>query len=343
MIVIPRSQEARDYAKCVGGVIDIFSADDLTPDDVVGLIVLPDSDIFRYRVETPESVWGRLRLGYTQQAMHALYDVLLYSAAGRMTQRRSYTNVGDQAKAFANNCQFGQTEYGSFVLKVFCPTNPSNQAWDTIFDEPFGRGASRAVVENFEFLASEDAGDPENPLPPTLNAQVASAVKRLKPETDFGSGSLAVRFSPLLPPERRSEEMTTPRMQEVLLDNFTYSRAQSIHDRLKKADEFERELLTGFVVNLHKDRPTITDDPKHEIALEIKHGGSWRKVVMRLTPPMYREAVKWHDAGLRLQLDAKIDKRGGRQWTVAELYEMQPMRGQTGQLFEESHGEADAD
>lgn len=177
MFVIPRSQDARDYAKCVGGVIDVFSADDLTPDDVVGLIVLPNSDIFRYRVMTPESVWGRLRLGYTQQAMHALYDVLLYSAAGRMTQRRSYTNVAEEAKAFANQCQFGQTEYGSFVLKVFCPTNPINQAWDTNFDEPFGRGASRAVVENFEFLASEEASNPETPLPPTLNAQVASGAK----------------------------------------------------------------------------------------------------------------------------------------------------------------------
>jgi hypothetical protein len=125
-----------------------------------------------------------------------------------------------------------------------------------------------------------------------------------------------------------------PETKGIELDSFMYSRAQSVHDRLNKTEDWEREILRGFVVNLHKDRPNISEDPKHEIALEVKYGGSWRKVVVRLTPPLYRQVVEWQVAELELQIDAKIDKRGGRQWTVAELYDMAPVPGQPKPLFQ---------
>src|SRR5690606_39750916 len=64
-------------------------------------------------------------------------DLFKFTAAGVSSQRLEYRRVSEAAMDYAEQCRFGQTEYGSFVLKVFCPINPLNiQAAD---DEQFGR------------------------------------------------------------------------------------------------------------------------------------------------------------------------------------------------------------
>jgi hypothetical protein len=264
--------------------------------------------------------------------MHALYDVLRYSAAGAMSNRVDYTNVSEQAKAYTNMCHFGQTEYGSFVLKVFCPTNPLNTSW-TAPEEPFGRVATRATLDNFEFLSHHESSDPSVPLPAAFNRQVASAVCRLKPESAFFSGGLHVRFSALSEPG--AEELAPKtEAQQIDFDAFIYGRAQSVYDRLKRAEESQREVLQGYIVDLHKDRPESTDTPKHQITLDVKYGGTWRKVTLRLLPAEYRNAVLWHDTGSRVRLDGVIDRRG-HVWSVAVLHDLVPMpdRQETGRLF----------
>ncbi len=324
LLAIPTNKSAADYSRRLRDLLEVF-ADGRTPlDDVVGTIVLPDADIFRYRIETPESAWGQLQLSYTHEAMHALFDMLRFSAAGVSSRRIEYRGgISESAKLFADQCRFGQTEYGSFVLKVFCPTNPVGVSDADTLAEPFGRQCTRAVLENFGFLASDKADDPSEPLPPTLNRQVATAVHRLQPRVSLGMRTeVALRFAPLSQPEGSIVPVPTEDTPQSLdLGPFIYSRAQSVRDRLKKAEEFQRELLRGFIVELHKDRPLPEAEQSHEIKLDVKVGLSRRLVRLRLLPALYHKAVKWHDANREVDLDAVIDKRA-HTWTVARLHDL---------------------
>lgn len=180
VVLVPLNCSSPSYPCKLRDLLELFVDNQTSIDDVVGNVVLPNSDILRYRIASPETTWGHLRLHYTHEAMHALFDLLQYTAAGVSTQRRDYRRISESAQSFANQCRFGQTEYGSFILKVFCPVNPIGVAHE-VAAEPFGRTAVRAVVENLEFLASPKAEDPSEPLPPTLNRNVASAVERLRP------------------------------------------------------------------------------------------------------------------------------------------------------------------
>lgn len=326
VLILPLKREASDYARKLRDLIELFTTPTTSLDDVVASIVLPNSDIFRYRIETPETTWGHLRLSYTHGAMHALYDLLQYTAAGVSSQKTDYRRVSESAKAFADQCRFGQTEYGSFVLKVFCPTDPIG-AKDEL-GEPFGRVTTRAVVENLGFLASEKSEDPSEPLPPTLNRKVASAVERLRPQVSLGASTeVRVRYSPLVSPDEVALVQTLPEVVEEVatldLGPFIFSRAQSVRDRLVKAEEFERELLRGFITELHKDRPTSATEQSHEITLEVKIGTNWRQLRVRLLPNQYREAVRWHDANSQIDVDAVIDKRS-KVWSASQLIEFRP-------------------
>jgi hypothetical protein len=329
LLALPTNRNASDYARRLRDLLEFFSDIQFPLDDIVGTIVLPNPDIFRYRIETPESVWGQLRLSYTYEAMHALYDVLRFSAAGVSSRRIEYRGgISEAAKAFADQCRFGQTEYGSFVLKIFCPTNPVGVSDPEMLAEPFGRQTTRAVLENFEFLASERSEDPSEPLPPTMNRQVATAVHRLQPHASLGAlAEVGLRFAPLSgPPTANGNPEATQTVQTLELGPFVYSRAQSVRDRLKKAEEFERELLRGFIVELHKDRPVPEGEQSHEIKVDVKVGLSRRIVRLRLMPPQYRRAVEWHDENIEIDLDAVIDKRG-HVWTVSQLYQIKPTAG----------------
>lgn len=326
VLLLPLKQDDRDYARRLHEIAELFTDANTTLDDVVGSMVLPDSDIFRYRIETPETAWGHLRLNYTHEAMHALYDLLQYTAAGVSSQRTDYRNVSESAKAFAEQCRFGQTEYGSFVLKVFCPTNPVGAKDDV--GEPFGRVTTRAVVENLVFLAGEKYEDPSEPLPPTLNRNVASAVERLRPRISLGvTTEVRMRYTAL--PDATPglvAPVVQPQEEFAVLDlgPFIFSRAQSVRDRLKKAEEFEREILRGHITDLHKDRPTDATEQSHEVTLEVKYGTSWRQLRVRLMPKQYRDAMRWQDQNLLIDVDGVVDKRS-RVWSVSQLFEFRPV------------------
>ena len=115
----------------------------------------------------------------------------------------------------------------------------------------------------------------------------------------------------------------SPTVDALELSPFIYSRARSVQDRLRKAEEFEREALRGYIIELHKDRPTAREQSR-QIALDVKFGSTRRKVLLRLLPSDYRKAVHWHDTDLEVTLDAVIDKRG-HIWSVARLFDLKPL------------------
>ncbi len=336
VILLPINKKMPDYHRRIIEILDMFVVDDVTIDDVISLIALPDFDIFRYRIESPSTAWGNLNLWYSHEATHALFDVLKFTAAGVSSQRQDYRQIPDEAKSYAKGCRLGQTELGSYVFKVYCPIRPP----DSRGFINYGRETTKSTIENFVFASSEESENPSIPLPPAMNRQVASAINRLKPETDRATSSISVRFSPTFVPDSpslpQSIRQPIPIPSEppvnVELNAFIYSRAQSIRDRLKKAEKYGRESFVGYITDLHKDRPKISSaEQSRQISMEIKYGSSFRKITMRLVADDYRKAVTWHDNNQQVRVDAVFDK-DGRPWTVNRLFELSLVEPQTNQL-----------
>jgi len=328
VVLLPESKDFIDYPRKVYSILSMFSEGKTTVDDILQQIVFPKSDVLRYSVGTPESKWGQLRVQYTYQMLQALHHLVQYTAAGIVSGRQAYTKISDHAKAFSSQCRFGQTEFGSYVVKMYCPQSPVGVTYTEEDDEPYGRIAVRAAIENVSFLSSGLAEDPEEPLPPTMNRQVAGAVIRLKPPTHrYIPSKMSVDYTASAAWGRQSV-MRQVRERECVSVEFSplaFAHAQSVKDRFKKEQEFELEKLEGEIIILHKERPQNDSDQSHEITVHVKYGGGRRQLRVKLLPSLYAKALKWHAEDRTVIVSAVVDKRG-KVWSVYKLNSIKPKR-----------------
>ncbi|MDD5327957.1 MAG: hypothetical protein PHY02_09120 [Phycisphaerae bacterium] len=327
IVILPLKKETHEYTKLLLSLVEyIGHIMKLSFDDVLGLIASPNSDIMRYKIHTEDSKLGHLRADEIRSATSGIYNILINSAK-KIANIRKRPNIRESAHNYADGCKFGQTEYGSFVLKVFCPT--SDLGLKTEYAEPYCREVTRGVVENFRFLAYNDVSDPEVILPPTMSKDVARSITEMLPLNPLMfSAGIAVRYSPLKDPTSTlANQFTKTEDESIDFKSNLFEKAEILFQRYRKAEEFERETLIGFITDLHKD-PPVKKDPlekeiSHRITMELKFGTTHRKVTTILMAPDYRSAIKWHDEGIEIILDAIIDKRT-KKWGVHEMFDLRP-------------------
>ena len=326
VIIIPPPAHKRDYAKNILMLLESFEEPDLSIGDVLGLIVLPESHLVQHRFVDPMTNWGAIPATKFAEVVSAFIETLRFSAAGAVSGRGSYTDIPPEAKEFARQCQFGQTDVGSFIFKLFCPRRPQLLSEASVGRPDFGTKAVISFLENVEFFSSQLANDPNEPLPRAMNRNVAAAFVRLNPPTDYGRSDIKVRFS--------SDVEGLGRQVAVEVDQFAFSRAAEIVKRLDARSELVERDFVGWVVDLHKDRPQARARLSQAITLDVEYGTDVRKLSVRLSPADYRHAVQWHDFDRKVIIRAAIDTRT-RPWSVVKLHELRPLDSAQMSLFDE--------
>lgn len=147
IVILPLKQESHEYLKLIFSLMEhLGQLMKLSTDDIFGLIANPNSDILRYKIKTEESKFGHIGADEIRSVTDGLYNVL-YNSAKNIARFENRLKVLDSAKNYANQCKFGQTEYGSFILKVFCPSSDLGARSEN--SEPYCREVTRGVVRNF--------------------------------------------------------------------------------------------------------------------------------------------------------------------------------------------------
>ena len=324
-LIVPTDPTKRDYPRVLRGLVEVLVDDHLRVGDVVALLFLPDSDLLRYTLDDAEFAIASVPMGYAVDALSAIISMLRYTARGVHSQREGHLRIAREPEAFGKGCRLGHTEHGSFILKVFCPTNPSSiQIPEGI--QPFGRLVVRACIDNFRFLGREDSTDPSVPLPPALNQGVVDALGRLSPPSGFARCGIGARYVTRVPPEGNRTELD--------VSPLAFDRAKQIGHRLRRTTGIEEEVLTGYITDLHKDPPSKEPEGEvnHTISVDAKYGARQRKISLVLLPELYRKAVRWHDDNVQVHLRAVIDKRTTH-WAVLNLKEFRSLEENQRRLF----------
>jgi hypothetical protein len=324
-LAVPTNKRFNDYGSACLGLLESLVSPAVTLDDLTSMLVLPECDIYRHKFEDDLAKWGSFPLLAFTEAVPALLDFLRYTAAGVHSHRESYTKLPEPADRFGQGCRVGQTEQSSYVVKIFCPTNPTGETFVNDVDEPFGRIVTRACIENLAFLREENAGAIESDLPATLNKNVAGAIARLRPLSFHPDAAASIWFS--------GRYGSKPEVSTIKIDQDTFERAISIERRLTGDTGIERAVYVGYIVDLHKDRPQKKISQK--VTLDVREGGGWRKLSVTLLPSQYRDAIRWHDRGQRIRIDAMFDQRT-KPWRALEIFEFANLDAAQFDLFEES-------
>lgn len=311
-VLVPTDPTLQHYPTAIKSVFEILVSDQLTFEDVVAMASGVCSDIIRRRIDDPATKSGSCSLAEAHTGYSAMTK-LLSSSSKRYAQK---TGIGKELpKSYIQQCRAGQTELGSYVMRIYAPVLVSSTQRER---RAFGRQSTIAAAENVTFLADE-AYEPGNPLPAEMDWHVAESIASLKsPMGMWGEESkMSVRFVKNI---YATEDQVVPENDflTIPMKGIIFDRAESIYKMLKNSEMFERVMITGHITDLHKDVPNSTKQERR-ITVRASFSGRDRNVTLRLMPADYRKAILWHDSDSLVRVDVKIDKRW-QVWTAAEYY-----------------------
>ena len=316
-VLVPNTQRIYDYSVCVQKVLELFVNASLAIEDVVEMANNGPSDVIRNRIDIPKTNGGSLPAEMAASKYNGMVE-LLKATAGAVGKRKE---PRIPAKEYLDACRVGQSEFGSYVMKLYAPIIVQNTACD---DGGNGREVTIAAATNFSFLA-DDAYNAELPLPAAMTAQVAAAIAKIRPHEDLFSGDSSLTVSYTRTADLLPKELIMPAKGIVIpLRPELFDRAERIEERLNKGTGVEEMTLQGHIVDLHMDPPG-TKELKYQIT--IKAANPNRRVTMRLLPVEYRRASEWQVQKKLVELTARIDKRRNL-WTVVDYKSLVPIQAE---------------
>lgn len=312
-LIVPLSRKAPDFDRCILRIAETLAMPPLGIADLLTVFAMPRSGIVKARLRDPSTHLGVAPLSLVVETIQGLLEMLRFSAASVASESKPafFTNVPENAKVFADACQLGQTERGSFAIKVYCPLNPLNLAPDIVEDAPIGERALQAYRENATYLIK---GSDQSPIPSTLTKNFVDAFIKLKPATEFGTVDLDVVTDAIKPEKSR-----------LTADSSVFQRAYIVGLGFDREEKAQPETLTGFVTDLHSDPPG-TKELNRVVGIRVKYGGGHRTVRVSLVGTDYKKAVEWHGAEREVRLRCVLNKKSN-QWTIDRLLEFRPIDG----------------
>jgi hypothetical protein len=320
-VVVPLTREFSDYAELVGDALYKFADQDeeRTPQQLLGDLLQPPSDILRFRLEDPEAAGGTLPLEEGIELFSGGRRAILISAHSVIDPRTFYAQLSfTAADVFIRKCRLGQTEIGSYVAKFVCPIDASpeesppqysffNQLPESFKPEPFARSVTRTVMQHVGYIAdSIRMGDAQRLVSPSfddmiakkpvVSANLCDALLAMEPRGISSKLSLTASWS-----ATRPIPSNAPSLVELPHDFFPVIKEVAFELRPKL--EPLHDTFIGKVTAL--DRPD-EDNGSGTVTIAILTNDGTVKARVKLSPAEYDMAVDAHKAKEYVEIHAKL-------------------------------------
>lgn len=122
-LVIPKDQDDDAYAEAIFEVIQRLADEEKrSPLSVTSDLLMPNSDILRFRVAGNDTITGTLFFEDVYSLLDGAKKALLSAACSVVNKTTHHRRMSrSEAEEMLKACRLGQTEYGSFVAKIACP------------------------------------------------------------------------------------------------------------------------------------------------------------------------------------------------------------------------------
>lgn len=313
-LLVPVDRTYRDFGlRMADAVMLVAAMEDRSQLAVVEDIRTGGMDVLRIQVGTAQSADGTLAL----ERATALYDNVseLFSAGACAAQQhrvhygsRKSRAVGD----FVKRLRFGQTEFGSYVVRVFSPVPP---ALDTLFgptEEPFERRAMSSLVRGLlalrtaadRTLASGDGRSFEGSVSQGVSANLCDAVANIGGEDCRPEDALVFRLTPA-----RNRPLAVDLPVSVSFPGDRIAIIREAARVLKATAPLEDQEIQGYVVKLQ------SRDDGGIATVSAVIDGQARKVTVALPHAEHTKAILAYEK--RTEIVCRGDlTRSGQLWTL---------------------------
>jgi hypothetical protein len=322
-VQVPLQPKDDFYAESMKGLLNYLRPNTQSIEELLVHVLIGPCRLHTFSLKDEIADWGLVRGTVISDVAPGLIDLWKFSAAGVLTAREEYKNIPSGADAFARATCFGQTEYGSYTLKLYTP-HMALPDIDFVYanaqlinaNDGFSSMVIEAVYNNLKYL-STSSGATLADKPSTLNRNVVSAALRMFPET--------VPLAELASEGEQYGQGKPYAPRKVVLDDRSHRQIRRVHEYFESVQDFVSINTHGYVVELHRDRPGVPDvEQVRRVTCDISHGKTWRKLLINLDETSYSTAVKWHNAQVVIRIEGLADKRS-IPWTLSEVKRLEPI------------------
>jgi hypothetical protein len=266
-LIVPLDRSLDDYGTRIADVIVRLAARSrLSPNQVLEDLLDSACDLVRFRLDESESQRGSIPLAQGISLLGAAERALLSAACSVIQPQAFHPRLSrSEAEQLVKACRMGQTERGSFTLKVACPldalypdlatpapmplfdkiSEPDSEPTMNGSQEPFTRRVTRLLMESLNritkaidadksaSLLTEEAGQP------VLSANLCEAVLAMQPIGERSRLAVQTSWSKAFAPPPESE---TP--SHVVLRSDIFREVERIARELRPNKE---PMLSNFV------------------------------------------------------------------------------------------------
>ncbi|MDE7389443.1 MAG: hypothetical protein K2M82_00645, partial [Lachnospiraceae bacterium] len=122
-VVVPLNKDIHDYKTTMYKTIeDVAFVEEKSVEQLFLYLLNPNSDILKIRLDKKNIETGNIALDDAVKLYNNAKHLLAATAQDILRpQKQHYGRIDESIMSFLNNCKFGQTEIGSYVISVICP------------------------------------------------------------------------------------------------------------------------------------------------------------------------------------------------------------------------------
>ena len=269
-LLIPLDAGAPDYERRMAEVVwNLAEREGRPAGEILNDLLLPPSDILRFRLSEPAAEPGTLPL---EQGIHLLLGAkkALLSAACSVVQPQTFHPrlSRTETEALVASSRMGQTERGSFTVTIACPLGvvgsptetmpllaplaadepPSDESVNASGTTPFPRQVTTVLMRSVGRVAGAIDSDDMMSLShgdgdtPPLSANLCDALLMMQPDGERSRLTIAASWSRAMP--RPSSERTP---SSVELRGEYFPAIAGLAQSLRPAQEPRATYLVGLV------------------------------------------------------------------------------------------------
>ncbi len=320
-VQIPMGKELADYKTAMfDSIAQIALAEGQSTERLMLYLLNPNTDILKIRLQKNDIEGGSLSFDDAISLYGNAKKLIAATAQDVLRPQRYHQGRQDDAVvSFVNNCKFGQTEIGSYVISVVCPFAELDESEEykqlSIFSDEeecansLTRRVTNRIMQNVSTIKkSIDRGrletlvsDDENPL---ISANFYEALAGMNLKTEDTTIEFSAQWSPVVKINRYQES-------KISLSHDYYQPIITTIEKLRGSISTHQRIL-GRVKKL-ESTPDANKRESGKVTIVYLDEDEKKKIVsVQLNKDDYNRAIEAHEAGRHVEVIGDIENGNGR-------------------------------
>lgn len=303
-VMVPLNKEFVDYKQAMLDVIkEIADVENRSIEQVMLYLLNPNADILKIHIEKKDMESGNILFDDAIRLYENAKKLLAATAQDIINpQKIHYGRIGESVQNFLNQCRFGQTEIGSYVVSVVCPfaelsAEEGYKQLSIFSDEErcansLTRHVTNKLMDNIAYIKKQiDEGREENLLNEDvgISSNFFEALNGLNFQEDNSSVEFRAEWAPAVKMNRSCNN-------QIKVTNDYYQPLESLIDKIREETNQRTEII-GRIKELSAV-PTIDQRDGGTISIVFLSSENRTKtVVVSLSKDDYENAIEAHRKG----------------------------------------------